>query len=444
MLRRFLVVVCLITAASSPAFAVIGVSPLKLDVYARPGTPEPFYITISNTTASQRVVRLVVAALGIDEAGNTHIIEEGADGPGSDDAEGEGAFAVQTTARQDEAQQIVSFEGGPVLTLAPKEEREVTCLATLPPGSLTEHLAWIVADPGPEEMPLYGNTNMRLAVTFRIAAQVLIVPGVKRRTTDADGNATVTLERMLRPNYAVSVSDVQEIVPEVGVERGVLRVEGILNNRSNTYITPLIQARLRNMTLRRTVEEIVLTHGISFVMGGMTRRFGGDFMSSLDPGEYEITVAVDLGDGRPPTRSTHKFELTTAVEGQAGASQAVLTVLPVNATVNIRPGERSSGEATVTNNYDETLRVMPDGGSGVYADWFTFSPKSLVLHPGRSRTVRIAIHAPGDAAQDVGEVPVLFVPTTVNGLTFPETDAPRMNVTLRVLPPPVSSTPRDR
>ena len=433
--------IALFLLAAPVAFAVIGLTPMQLDVYARPGIPEPFEISVTNTTDTQRSVRLVVAAVRIDEDGNTEIVEDrGEDGAdaGFDSAPG-GPGAAGPDVRS-----LVAFEGGPLLTLAPKEQRQVVCMATLPPGTITEHLAWVMADPGPEEMPGYGNTNLRLQVIFRIAARVLIVPGLRRQRRDADGNMTVTVERYLRPTYSVRLADVAHVVPAVDVEDGVLRVEGLLDNQSNTYITPMIQAELRNVSTRRIVEDVVLGHGLSFVMGQTTRRFSGHFTSPLDPGQYEVTVEVDLGDGRPADMARVPFELTDPVPGRTRADQGVLTLEPAKVRVTVRPGDRSSGEVTITNNFDETLRVTPYPGSTSYADWFTFSPKSLVLHPGRSRTGRVAIRAPRDAPQDLQEVLVTFVPTTVNGSTFPEGEAQTMGVTLRVLAPRASSDPRDR
>ena len=389
-------------------------------------------------------MRLVVAAVRIDEDGNTQVVEDtGEDGSdaGFDSGPDGGADAAP------KVQTLVAFEDGPLLTLAPKEQRQVVCMATLPPGTLTEHLAWVMADPGPEEMPGYGNTNLRLQVVFRIAARVLIVPGLKRQRRDADGNMTVTVERYLRPTYSVRLTDLMHVVPPVGVEDGLLRVEGLLDNQSNTYITPMIQAQLRNVSTRRIVEDVVLSHGLSFIMGQTTRRFSGEFASPLEPGQYEVTVKVDLGDGRPADTGKIPFELADPVPGRERAARGVLTLDPdetQKVRVTVRPGERSSGEVTVTNNFDETLRVTPQRGSSSYADWFTFSPKSLVLHPGRSRTCRVAIRAPRDAPQDLEELLLTFVPTTVNGATFPDGEARTLSVILRVLAPPTTSGPRDR
>ena len=89
----------------------------------------------------------------------------------------------------------------------------------------------------PEEMLVYNNSRMRIEVTFRIAARGLIIPGVRRVRRDADGNSRVTLERIIRPTYFVEFEDTQAVIPAKDAEDPVLRVEGVLSNRSNTYRT---------------------------------------------------------------------------------------------------------------------------------------------------------------------------------------------------------------
>jgi len=371
----------------------------------------------------------------IDEHGDAQIAE---DGPADEAADG---FDSAPADRRPRANALVSFEEGTTIILEPGEQRQVICYATLPAGSTAEQLAWILVDPGPEEMPVYGNSNMRINVTFRIGARILIVPGDRRERRDANGNTVVTLEPLFRQTYAVQLAEVREVLPAAGSEVGVLRVEGLLRNQGNTYVTPLIQARLRNLSTRRIVEEVVLPHGFNFVMGGTVRRFGGEFDSPLEPGEYEVTVEVDLGDGRARTRQKTAFTLTDPIVGRERVSQGVLGLDKPKQRATVRPGERSTGKATVTNNYGETLRITPNAGSSSYADWFTFSPKSFVLHPGRARSVRMAIRAPSDASQDLREVPVSFIPTTVDGSTFADGEAQTLTVTLRVLAP--KATRRD-
>ena len=114
--------IALLLLATPAAFAVIGLTPMQLDVYARPGIPEPFEITVTNTTDTQRAVRLVVAAVRIDEDGNTQVVEDtGEDGSdaGFDSGPDGGADAAP------KVQTLVAFEDGPLLTLAPKEQRQV-------------------------------------------------------------------------------------------------------------------------------------------------------------------------------------------------------------------------------------------------------------------------------------------------------------------------------
>ncbi|MEO2004654.1 MAG: hypothetical protein ABGY41_11195, partial [Candidatus Poribacteria bacterium] len=352
LLVRLCVGVALAVAVSRSAFAVVGLTPLQLDVYARPGIPEEFTLTVSNTTQTQRTVRLVVADVRIDENGETQVVEDPVDEPASggfDDASGDEPGPVRVSARS-----VVSFEDGGILVLQPGEEREVTCSATLPPGETTEHLAFVMVDPGPEEMPVYNNSRMRIEVTFRIAARVLIIPGVRRVRRDADGNSRVTLERIIRPTYFVEFEDTQAVIPAKDAADSVLRVEGVLSNRSNTYITPLIQAQLRNLTTRRIVEKVTLSHGLAFVMGSTTRRFSGAFTSALEPGQYEITVEVDLGDSSPPRRTQLALELTAPLVGRSQGPQGVVSLDTSKATVRLRPGERSAGRVQVTNNFGET------------------------------------------------------------------------------------------
>ena len=239
-LVRLCVGVALAVAVIPSALGVVGLTPLQLDVYARPGIPEEFRITVSNTTPTRRTVRLLVADVRIDENGETQVGEETVPDPAETEFDSDSGGRRRNS--ESSALGLVSFEGGPILTLEASEQREVTCFATLPPGATTEYLAWVIVDPGPEEMPVYTNSNMRIDVTFRIGARVLIVPGVKRVRRNADGNDTVTVERLYRPTYSVAISDVQALIPPADAEDGVLRVEGVLDNRSNTYITPLIQA----------------------------------------------------------------------------------------------------------------------------------------------------------------------------------------------------------
>ena len=434
MLLRMCAGVAVLLAACSPALAVVGLTPMGVDVYARPGIPQEFEVAVTNMTQTERTVRLIAADVRIDENGDAQIAED------DPTEESTGGFDSQPTRQAPRANALVSFEGGSTVLLGPGEQRQVVCYATLPLGSTTEHLAWILVDPGPEEMPVYGNSNMRINVTFRIGARVLIVPGDRRERIDADGNTVVTLEPWFRQTYAVQLAEVREVIPPTDAEEPVLRVEGVLQNQGNTYITPLIQAQLRNLTTRRIVEEAVLPHGFNFVMGGTVRRFGGEFESPLEPGDYEVTVEVDLGDGRARTRQKTTFTLTEPIQGRERASQGVIGLDHAGQRATVRPGERSAGRAEVTNNFGETLRITPNAGSSSYADWFTFSPKSFVLHPGRTRSVRIAIRAPRDASQDLREVPVAFVPTTINGSTFAEGEAQTLTVTLRVLAPKTAAT----
>jgi hypothetical protein len=232
-----------------------------------------------------------------------------------------------------------------------------------------------MVDPGPEEMPVYSNSSTRIEVTFRIAARVLIIPGVRRVRRDADGNSRVTLERIIRPTYFVEFADTQAVIPAKDAEDPVLRVEGVLANRSNTYITPLIQAQLRNLTTRRIVEKVTLGHGLAFVMSSTNRRFSGAFTSALEPGHYEITVEVDLGDSSPPRRTQLALELTEPIVGRSQGPQGVVSLDNSKATVRLRPGERSAGRVQVTNNLGETVRVTPYLGSSSFAEWITLYSK---------------------------------------------------------------------
>ncbi|MDA1192433.1 MAG: hypothetical protein O3A46_12220 [Candidatus Poribacteria bacterium] len=436
LMRRAYPLVCLLTltALGATASAVIGISPLRMDVYARPGIAQEFQITVINTTPSPRDVTLRVRGLSVDENGDEQIID--VDAANTTPPEDEETFGGRQNPRGQGTGDIITFPEGNQLTLAPNEARQVTCFVTLPSNATTEALRMVVVDPGPEELPIYGNTNRRIAITFRVGAQIFIIPGERRQIPLGNGDFGVEIVRENRPFYDIGITDIKAITPQPG-EEPVLKVEGVLQNRSNTFVQPLIQAQLRSKEKRTVVEERVLDHGFNLVLGNSIRRFRGSFTSPLEPGEYTLTVTVPLEEESRPYRQSTDFTITEPIAGTGVTTQGVINLDPGQGTIRIRPGKTVRGEFTVRNNYAEPLRIEPSLSEGsAFEEWFSFSPRSPVIRPNTERTFRVTVRADREASQTVSNFSIYLTPQTATGDQFLDTETREFGVTLQVLPPP--------
>jgi len=411
------------------AHAVIGLTPLRVDVYARPGLPTPFQMTLINTTPTTRDVRLLVQRVSVDEDGNASLVEDVA----PDDSQ---AFAApEGESSGVDVRTLITVAGGGTVTLAPNESRAIDFSVNLPPDAQDEYLAMIVADPGPEAAPVRGNTTRRVNVVFRIAASVFIVAGYRQEI--GRGRDTEVLLRRMKPEYYnVNISELEAFTPKPGDEKPALRVLGKLENLSTTFISPVIRARLRDVAKRRILEEVVLRHGFDMVFANTTRRFRGEFESPLEPGKYQILVDVDWGESRQATRQEIAVEVTEPIAGTRPPVSGVLQLSMKKAFISVRPGETSRGKLTLKNTFKEPMRVTPQFlEESPLASWFTFSPKTLVIAPDAERTVNVTVKADKESSLITEQVLIGMVPVTFSGSTFPDTETQVLQATVRVLPP---------
>jgi len=419
---------------AADALAVIGMTPLRVDVYARPGMATPFELTLMNTTPSPRTVRLVVQRVEVDEDGTVSMIEENANTPTSNTLE-----SPSTARRGPDVRSLISIDEGNEIALGPGEKRVIHCSVNLPPDARDEYLAMILADPGPEEMPVYGNINRRINVVFRIGAQVFIVSGI--RQVIGSGNDEEVLVRRLKPEfYNVEISELEVVLPKEGENPSVLSVVGKMENRSTTFISPVVRASLRDVANRRIVEETVLKHGFDMVFANTTRRFRGAFDSPLQPGKYQLSVEVDWGEARQRARKELAFELTSPIAGNKPPSKGVIEVSLSKALITLRPGETSRGRVTIKNTYTEPIRVTPTfADESLFNEWFQFSPSRVVIPANSERTIQIAVRAARESPQMTQKVLIEMVPTTFSGTSFAPTETKTIEATVRVLPPKSAS-----
>lgn len=412
------------------AFAVIGMSPLRVDVYARPGIATPFELTLMNTTLSPRTVRLLVQRVEVDENGVVTLIEEGPESNTTDILP-----SPSERPRGPDVRALVTIDEGNEITLEAGEKRTIHCTVNLPPDAKDEYLAMILADPGPEEMPVYGNTSRRINVVFRIGVQVFIISGIRQVIGSGD-NEQVVVRRLKPEFYDVEVSELNYLLPQESDNPPVLSVTGKLENRSTTFISPVVRASLRDVANRRIVEETVLKHGFDMVFANTSRRFRGAFESPLQPGKYQLTVEVDWGDERQRVRKEMPLELTSPISGSRPPSNGVIELSLRKAFIRLRPGETSRGRLTIKNTYSEPIRVTPTfRDETLFNSWFTFSPSRLVIPARSERTLQIAVRADRESPQITQTVVIDMVPTTFSGMTFPPAETRELEATVRVLPP---------
>jgi hypothetical protein len=412
------------------ARAVIGMTPLRVDVYARPGIATPFELTLINTTPSPRTVRLIVQRVEVDEDGNVAMIEENAETGPTNALSGD-----SERPRGPDVRALVTIDEGNEIALGPAEKRVIHCSVNLPPDARDEYLAMVLADPGPEEMPVYGNTSRRINVVFRIGVQVFIVSGIRQVIGSGD-NEEVLVRRLKPEFYNVDVSELEFVLPKAGDNPSVLSVAGKIVNASTTFISPVVRASLRDVANRRIVEETVLKHGFDMVLANTSRRFRGSFDAPLQPGKYQLTVEVDWGDERQRTRKDISIELTTAIAGNRPPSKGVIELSMSKALISLRPGETSRGRITIKNTYDEPIRVTPTfSDESLFNDWFKFSPARVVIPAKSERTIQVAVRADRESPQLTQKVVIGMVPVTFSGTSFPLSETKDIEATVRVLPP---------
>lgn len=416
--------------AVANALAVIGMTPLRVDVYARPGMATPFELNLLNTTQSPRNVRLIVQRVEVDEDGNVSMIEENAETGMNSSLDG-----GSERKRGPDVRALVTVDEGSEIQMAPGEKKVIHCSVNLPPDAKDEYLAMVLADPGPEEMPVYGNTNRRINVVFRIGVQVFIVAGI-RQTIGSGNNEEVVLRRLKPEIYNVDVPELDFVLPKAGDDPDVLSAVGKMVNASTTFISPVVKASLRDVANRRIVEETVMKHGFNTVFANTTRRFRGSFDSPLQPGKYQLTVEVDWGDERQRVRKELHFELIEPIAGNRAPSAGIIELNMSKALITLRPGETNRGRVTVKNTYSEPIRVTPTfGDESLFNEWFRFSPSRVVIPAKAERTIQVAVRADRESPQLTQKVLIEMVPVTFSGTSFPVAETKQIEATVRVLPP---------
>jgi hypothetical protein len=446
----------LLLLAAPEASAVIGLSPLRVQVYARPGVPTPFNITVINTTDAPRDVRLIVANANVSDTGRLELKEETTITEGATDqaaSDGQQAAASAPTAPQEpstptepqepsttpEGKAYVTFDVGNQLPLAPGQSQELTGSVNLPPDAKGQYLAIVIADGGEEDMPLYGRSADRnIKIRFRIAASIFIMAGHRGQYQTA-GGLVETFTPAEPPFFNVEIVTIEARQPKEGDVPHILRVTGTLDNRSNVFVTPIITASLIRTTGRRRVriEQTVCSHGFNIVFAQTRRFFEGRFQSPIESGEYMIEVEVDYGEQRRARAFTRTFVVETPIKGVRPATQGVIQVQEgTQITVSVRPGDTSRGEVRVQNNFSEPLRVVPEFAEGsAVSSWLTIAPAQIILTPRQERPFRITIRVPRDAPVMAETVQLRLVPKTTAGTEFAPSETPVIVMTVRVLPP---------
>jgi len=394
--------------------ADVGLTPMHADVVAAPGGGVAHAeLTVMNTSDQQRTVRLSVEDFTVGEHGNLRFRPE-LDAPSP---------LLDMLERHAGARYVSLDEDQ--LTLAPYEERSVTCSVTLPANARGQYYAMVRADAGTVFPQARRGAAHNVRYRLQVGSALFITAGWESDSSRGDGEPP-RVRRATPARYDVEVDDVRFVFPAAGDDRQTLRVVADVTNRSTVHYVGDVTAVVVNVEDRRIVERINFSQGVRLVLPNSKRVYVGEVRSRLDAGTYRIRFAVDGDTPRLRASYTTNVELMEAVAGLANAvgSMGVLDVTPTD-TVTI--GSRSEEERLrVYNNTDDALRVaarVTESADG--PPRLRVSPRRFAIPAGGVRSVRLSARGRGGVA---ATAELALVPSTGDGATFPDRETRRLQV----------------
>jgi len=410
---------------SAGSRANVGVTPMRLDVYAEPGGPaETVWLTVTNTSDEPRNIALT---------------------PEFFDIAPDGSLLFEPRLREERGSRYVpphsgaaflTVEGSPVF-LQPGESRRVPVRVRLPADARGEYYAMITANPGPATPVSSPRGNREVRITFEISVMVIIVAGVVYPPR-VPGDSP-TLVRATPARYEVEVTDLRVLFPKPTEPRQTLKIAGTFVNRGNAHIFADFTAKVRSVDERRSVEEVIFGGGARLVLPGAERRLLGEVTAPLSPGRYEVELSIRWDDQSAPAVRKTAFEVLVPIAGAPLGTKrlGVLGVQPERLVLAVPPGRVVREEILVTNNVDDRLTVVvppvQTGGAPVVV---SVAPSRFVMPPGAERTVQVRLVVPPDAPSGIHELSLVLEPIASSGERFPPAESRAVPLVLRILPPP--------
>jgi hypothetical protein len=420
--------------SSRESSASVGLTPLRLDIYAEPGgPPEVAWLTVTNTSDERRDIALTPESFEIARDGSLRFEPRL--------REERGASYVPPAYS---GASFITIKDSP-MTLDPGESRRVPCRVSLPANALGEYYAMITANPGPAT-PVHSSRGDRsVRVTFEISAVVVIVAGVVRPPR-APGDYP-TVDRATPARYDVQATDLRVVFPKPGEPRQTLRIAGTFANRGNTHILADIRAEVRNVDERRKIEDVLFGGGARLVLPNTERDILGEVTSPVPPGRYQVELTVRWGDEYASATRKTSCEVLVPIAGAIATTKrlGILGVSPERVVVTTHPGKVVREDIVLTNNVDDPIAVVvkPVDPAGAPVG-ISVAPSRFVMPPGAERTIQPRIAVSKDATSDIHEFAIALEPIASNGDRFPEAESRTIALVLRILPPPSEGGKREK
>lgn len=409
----------LCAVVSSRAVADVGLTPMHADVVAAPGgDAEPVELTVINTSGQPRTVRFTVEDFTVGDYGDLLFRHDLAARNLSAETLERHAGAAYVDAEED------------VVDLEPFEERVVTFTVSLPQNARGHYFAMVRADAGVALAQANRGGAHNLRVRLQVGAFLFITAGWRPGREREDGEPAA-IRRATPARYDLEVTDVRTEFPAPGDERQTLRVVAEVENRSTVYYIGDVTAVILNVDDRRVVERVRFSQGVRLVLPDSRRVYVGEVRSRLAAGTYRIRFDVDGDAPRLRDSYTTHVELMEPVAGlgAVGGMMRVLDVSPADEIrIGVADGQRQQ-RVRVYNNTDDVLRVVSSvAAAGEFAPGLRVAPRRFNIPPGGVRSVRVSARA--RRGYDGGIAELALMPSTRDGVSFPDAETRRLAVTV--------------